>query len=271
MLIDTHCHINLMVKKSFESSLTPQECQNAQLIIDEAFLEEVKLLIGVGTNLIESNNCVELARLYPSLFASIGTHPNDATKTWSNDISHYKKLLQDKELSKIIAIGECGIDRHYEGHQLQLQKDVFKAHIELALEHDLALIVHSRDASEETLYALDEFSKENLRGTMHCFSYDLAYAQESIRRNFVLGIGGTITYPKNNNLRNIVRTVGIEAIVLETDAPYLPPQPIRGQKNSPAEIKTIAQYVGELLGLPLDEVALTTSGNARNLFRLPHQ
>jgi TatD DNase family protein len=269
MLIDTHCHLNLTVKKGFESPMTDLECQNAKKIIDEAQNETVTILICVGTNKTESDNCIKLARIYQGVFASVGIHPNDATDTWPQDITYFKSLLKNKDANKIVAIGECGIDRHYPGYNLQMQKDLFRAQIELALEYDRALIVHSRDAGDETLYVLDEYADENLRGTMHCFSYDLAYAQESIRRNFVLGIGGTITYPKNNDLRDIVRTVGIREIVLETDSPYLPPQSIRGQKNTPAQIKTIAEYIGELVGLPLDEVALTTSGNARNLFRLP--
>jgi TatD DNase family protein len=268
MLVDTHCHINLMVKKSFESPLTKEECQNAKIIIDEANNAGVTLILCVGTNAIESENCTLLARQYPAVYASVGLHPNDAAESWQDDLIYFKKLLAQKENNKIVAIGECGIDRHYPGYNLQRQKDVFKAQIELALEHDLALIIHSRDAHDETLYSLDEFNHEKLRGTMHCFEGSMDFAQEAIKRGFVLGIGGTVTYPRNTLLRDIVKTVELSSIILETDSPYLPPQSIRGKTNTPAQIKNIAEYIGELRNIPLSEVALTTTGTVKEIFRV---
>ncbi len=257
-----------MVKKSFESILTHEECQNAKNIIDDAANAGVTKLICVGTNYSESVNCITLAKQYPSVHASIGIHPNDATDQWQKDLKGFLPFLQDKEINKIVALGECGIDRHYEGYNLQRQKDVFKGQIELALEYDLALIIHSRDARDETLYALDQFSNEKLRGTMHCFEGDLSFAQEALRRGFVLGIGGTVTYPKNNTLREIVKTVELSSIILETDSPYLPPQTMRGKMNSPAHIKTIAEFVAQLRDLPFEEIALTTSSTAKAVFRI---
>jgi len=169
----------------------------------------------------------------------------------------------------IVAVGECGLDYHYPDYHKQRQKDAFKAQIEQALENNLPLIVHTRDAGDDTLTCLAEFKNESLRGVIHCFSEDQAFADYVINElGFSIGIGGTVTYPNNNRLREVVKTVGLPAIVLETDAPFLPPQIIRGKKNHPKHIRDIATFVAELLETDLDTVAQTTTNNARTLFGL---
>jgi TatD DNase family protein len=169
---------------------------------------------------------------------------------------------------KIVGIGECGLDYHYEGYNKERQFDAFKAQIELALEHDLGLVVHNRDAGDDTLRVLEEYEHNNLRATIHCFSEDLAFARQAIEWGYYLGIGGTVTYPKNNVLREVVTTVGLDHIVLETDAPFLPPQPYRGKQNQPAYIAYIANYIANLLNVSSLEVAEKTTKNARDLFKL---
>jgi TatD DNase family protein len=158
---------------------------------------------------------------------------------------------------------------HYPDYNLNRQRDAFKAQIELALEHNLALVVHSRDAYDETLKILEEYKNNSMRATMHCFSYDQAFANIVTSWGFVLGIGGPITYPKNNELRNVVLNADLKNIVLETDAPFLPPQVIRGKQNHPKEIATIAQYIAELRGETFDVIAQQTTDNALKLFNLP--
>lgn len=268
MLIDTHCHINMMVKKNFDVLLSRNEITSAQIIIDEAKTHQVTSIINVGTNLIESQNCIALAQTYSSVFASIGLHPNDSTASWKSELHELKSLLKNKEKNRIVAIGECGLDRHYPDTNIARQKDVFKAQIELALEHDLALIVHTRDAGDETLRALEEFVGQITRGVIHCFSEDQSFADQVIAWNFVLGIGGTVTYPKNQSLRDIVKQIGVEKIVLETDAPFLPPQSIRGKQNNPAQINTIAHYIADLKEISFDTVARETYDTTKKLFQL---
>ena len=257
-----------MIKNNFESLLTEEECQKAQTIIDDAHHAGVNAIINVGTNLLESINSVKLAQLYAPIFATIGIHPNDAREDWHEHFKELEILAREHVRHKIVAMGECGIDRHYPDYHLTRQQDVFRAHITCALEYDLALIIHTRDAEDETLKILDEFSHEPLRGVFHCFSGDLSFAHEAIKRGFVLGIGGTITYPKNNIVRDVVRTLGERKIILETDSPYLPPQSIRGKPNSPAQIKTIAEYCAQLLGLSVHDLARATSSTSRDTFRL---
>ena len=175
-------------------------------------------------------------------------------------------MLKGAAQEKIVGVGECGIDRHYPDYNLQLQVDLFRAQIELALEHDLAVVVHSRDAYDETLRVLEEYAKHEPRAVIHCFSYDKMFADQVISWGFYVGIGGPITYPKNNELRAIAKQLDLDHIVLETDAPFLPPQEIRGKQNQPKYIKTIAEYLAELRGEPFQMVANTTTKNALKLF-----
>jgi TatD DNase family protein len=157
---------------------------------------------------------------------------------------------------------------HYPDYDLNRQRDAFKAQIELALQHKLALVVHSRDAYDETLRILEEYKNEITRATMHCFSYDKDFARTVTEWGFVLGIGGTITYPKNEELRTVVKNTELKNIVLETDAPFLPPQAIRGKQNHPKEIATIAQYIAQLRGETVETIATETTKNALHLFGL---
>jgi TatD DNase family protein len=269
MLIDTHCHINMLVKKEFDVPLIPEHLTFAYLIFEEAKQKKVTQIVNVGTSLIESKNCALLAEKINGLFATVGIHPNDCTAAWKSDLHDIQKLVEHKEQYNIVGIGECGIDLHYPDYNLSRQQDAFRAQIELALEHDLALVVHSRDAAEETLRILFEYEHENLRGTMHCYSYDMAYAQEIVKLNFVFGIGGTLTYPRNNELRTVATTIPLDRIVLETDAPFLPIQSMRGKQNHPQYIANIAQYLAELRNVSFEEIAQVTTHAAQTLFRLP--
>lgn len=273
MLIDTHCHINAMIKENFDRLLTIKEFPHASTIIQEADRAGVKKIINVGTSLIESINCVELAKSFDQCYASIGIHPNDCTPKWHQDLQEMQRLwfstkIPNQKNFKIVAIGECGIDRHYQDYDLQRQKDAFKAQIELALEHSLALIVHTRDAGDETLRSLEEFKNENLRGVIHCFSEDQNFANTALEFGFVLGIGGTLTYPKNVTLREIFKKIDLKKIILETDAPFLPIQSMRGKQNHPKYIVEIAKFLAELRNESFDVIAQTTSDTALNLFNL---
>ncbi len=264
MFVDTHCHINMMVKKDFDIPLQPEQFSLAKKIIEEAEKNSVSYILNVGTSLVESRNCVALAQKFSPVYAAVGIHPNDCTPQWRSELKELTSLVKQKELNRIVAIGECGLDFHYPDYNVQQQKDAFKAQIELALEHNLSLVVHTRQAPEETLRALEEFAGQ-ARGTIHCFSEDLTFAQQVIAWGFFIGIGGTVTYPKNDTLRTVVKSVELSSIVLETDAPFLPPQIIRGQQNHPLYIKRIAEYIAALREQPLELVAEQTTKNAFQL------
>lgn len=268
MLIDSHCHINLMVKKEFDMLLQNSDFDSVRNIIDEAKLNNVLKIINVGTSATENENCVALAKKFTPIYASVGLHPNDLTENWINDLKKIQQLVEEKETNKIVAIGECGIDLHHNVKSLNLQIDAFKAQIEIALENNIAIIVHSRKAKEEILKILQEYSGQINKCIIHCFSEDLEFANEVIKYGCLIGIGGAITYPKNNLLKEVGQKIDLSKILLETDAPYLAPQIVRGQQNHPKYIKEIAQYLAELRNQSFEEIAYQTSSNAIKIFEI---
>lgn len=267
MLVDTHCHLNMMVKSDFDVPLSTKQITAAKNIAHEAAQVGVHRIINVGTSLIESRNCVMLAQQIDSVFATVGIHPTDCKNNWQRELKELEQLLKEKEEHKIVGIGECGIDRYHAGYNRQRQYDAFKAQIELALAYDVGLVVHSRDAYDETLEILDKYAHHKPRAIIHCFSYDQTFAQQVISWGFKIGIGGTITYPKNDELRKVVQAIGVKDFVLETDAPFLSPQGIRGKQNSPAQIKAIAEYIADVRKESFDKIAEQTTINAQYVFR----
>ncbi len=268
MFVDTHCHINMLVKKEFDVPLQKNFALATSEIIQQAERNHVTRIINVGTSVIESENCIKIAQQFKHVWATIGTHPNDLTTSWMDDIKTYKKWLKEKELHQIVGIGEIGLDYHYPDFHKQRQYDALRAQIELALEFDVAIVIHTRDAGTEVLEILDEYKHDHPRGIIHCFSETDLFANKALELGFVLGIGGTLTYPKNNTLREIFSLVPLEKIVLETDAPFLPPQALRGKQNVPANIAIIAQALADLRGISVEEVGRTTTQTALELFRI---
>ncbi len=268
MLIDTHCHLNTIVKSQFDVPLPENFSTLVQPILDEARTHQVTRIINVGTSLVESTNCILLAQMFENVWATLGTHPNDLTADWRSDVAAYKQMLESDDRKRIVGIGEIGLDYHYPDFNKQRQYDGFRAQIELALAFDLPIVIHTRDAGDETLRVIEEYTQNGLRGIIHCFSEDAAFARHAIKLGFLLGIGGPLTYPKNESLRDIFRETSLDHIVLETDAPFLPPQFMRGKPNNPAQIQTIAYFLANLKGIEFEEVAQKTSRNALQLFKL---
>ncbi len=215
--------------------------------------------------MVESKNSIELAKAFDNCFATVGIHPNDLNDNWQDEVHELESLLDNK---KIVGIGEIGFDFHYPGYSKERQQEAFDMQVEIfAIDSNLPIVIHTRDAGQTVLDALEKFNG-NVRGIIHCFSEDMAFAERAIDLGFVLGIGGPLTYPKNETLRQVFKTVPLEKIVLETDAPFLPPQKIRGKQNSPAQIRNIALYLAELRGITLEEVTKVTTQTAEKLFCL---
>jgi TatD DNase family protein len=267
MLIDTHAHINIMIKKDFDVPLPTNFKELTQPIIEACNNVAVTKIVNVGTSVQESINCITLAQTFNNMWATVGLHPNDADKNWEKDFETFEQLLKDP-LNKIVGIGEIGLDYHYPNYDKEFQHTVFEAQIKLALAYDLPIVIHTRDAGQEVLGILEKHASQKLRGIIHCFSEDLAFAQRALKLNFVLGIGGPLTYPKNVELRKVFTTVPLDKIVLETDAPFLPPQKLRGKRNSPENIRTIAEFLAEIRGITFEEVAQVTTGTAERLFKI---
>lgn len=268
VFIDTHCHLNMMVKKSFDTLLSPDELSVVEPIVLQANQHGVQTIINVGTSFVESINSIEIAKRNSHVYATIGIHPTDCTPSWKKELSDLAQLLKQKKELKIAGIGECGLDFYHPNFDVKRQQDAFKAQIELSLEHDIALVVHSRDAYQETLKVLEEYKNQISRGIIHCFSYDLIFATTVVEWGFTIGLGGAITYPKNGILRTVADAVPLTNIVLETDAPFLPPQVIRGKQNHPQQIVTIAQFIADIRTEPLALIAQTTTQTAQRIFNL---
>lgn len=268
MLIDTHCHLPMIAQPTPDAPLDENTLATIETIISAAQARQVMKLVTIGSSLQESINSVQVAQQFPSVFASIGLHPNDCTDQWLTDWKKLTELYANTAPGIIVAIGECGVDKHYPGYHLQRQYDAFKTQIEFALEQKLPLVVHTRDASDETLGCLLPYAGSGLRGVIHCFSESYAWAQDALKLGFVVGIGGALTYPKNNALRQTIKTLPLDSLILETDAPFLPIQAMRGKKNEPQYIADIAAYIADLRQITVQEVAVTTSATAHALFGL---
>lgn len=265
MFVDTHCHLNMMVGKEVDAPLQQEDFAVITRIIAEATAVDVKKIINVGTSVAETYNSIAIAQRFECVWASAGIHPCDTTSDWRSHLKTLRKLLEDKENNKIVAVGETGLDYYHQPYDKKLQHDVFKAHIELALENGLPLIVHVREAADDVLRILEEF-KGQARGVNHCFAQEKYVADQLIEWGFYVGIDGPITYPKNESFRQVVAQLPLSSIILETDAPFLPPQQYRGKQNHPAYIPLFAQTIADLHAVSLADLAAVTSKNVHNLF-----
>ncbi len=274
--IDTHCHLDVVNRMNFDDLLTESEILQIKNDVKSMQAQSISDFICVGTNVTVSKNAVALANNISGVWATVGLHPTDVHAQWRDNVRTFAQLIKQDTHKKIVGVGEIGIDLFRDETLLASQQDLLKAQIELALEHKLPIVFHIRDhigvdrSAEHTLNIIDLYGKE-IRGVIHCFQQSLTMAKEFVDRGFYLGIDAPIDYPKNEWLREIVRQISLESLVLETDAPFLPPQKLRGQKNTSLAIPYIAEQIAQLKGVEVDEVARVTTQNAEKLFGLKTQ
>jgi TatD DNase family protein len=194
----------------------------------------------------------------------IGLHPTSVKENYLNELAIVEKWLNER---KFYGIGECGIDYYWDKTFTQEQDIVFRHHIDLAIAYDLPLIVHIRESFNEVIRILKDVDKKNLYGIFHCFSGSTEQAQQAIKYNFSLGIGGVITF-KNNKMQDTLKHVDLKHLVFETDAPFLAPVPYRGKRNEPSYIPLIAAKVAEIKGIDVEIVAEVTTANANKIFKI---
>lgn len=266
MFIDTHCHLEMLIQYPIISSFSSKDYQIVENIVKNAHNKNVTSCITIGTTYQRCLQALDLAQKFHAVHATVGIHPCDITPTWRQELKSLKILLQNHQENKIVGIGETGLDFYHPGYNVEEQKTVFREQIELALEFNLALVVHTRNAIDETLTILQEYKHTNLRGVIHCFSENLEIAYDIQKCNFMIGIGAIITYPKNGYLRDVITTLACHNIVLETDSPFLSPQSMRGKQNTPENVALIGHYYADLLGWPVEKVADATTANAKKLF-----
>jgi len=262
MLIDTHCHLN------FE-----QFACDRDEVIKRAKQAGVGIIINVGACVATSIQSQQLASEYKGIFASVGIHPHYAQAVTKEDIT---KLVSLTKRDKVIAIGEVGLDYYNRDNSRQKisisarsqQRDILEKFIQLSHKTKLPLIFHCRDAKEDMTAAVRNVGGRYLRGVMHCFCQDRKFLDVCLERGLYISFTGNITYKKAEDLRELIRYMPLERLLLETDAPYLAPQVVRGKRNEPAYIEFIAKEIARIKNIAFEQVAQVTTANAQTLFNI---
>ena len=258
IFIDSHCHID---GKAFDGERDE--------IVQRAKAAGVKAMLNIGTGNPhdgEIAKAVEVAELYENVFASVGVHPHDA-KLYNDKAE--ETLVNLTKSEKVIAWGEIGLDYYYDHSPRDVQREVFIRQIRKAKELDLPIIIHSRDADDETVDILtNECFYEGFRGIMHCFGGTAEMAESLMKLGFLISFAGNVTFKKAENLRDAAKVVPLEKLLIETDCPFLTPIPFRGKRNEPAYVVHTAQFLADFYGVELEKIANQTSENFLKFFRL---
>ena len=252
MLIDTHCHLDF-----------PQFNSDREDVIRRCRENGVGIIVNIGSSITGSRRSVELAGKYDLIYATVGIHPHEADDFNDNVLSIIRDLAGQP---KVVAIGEIGLDYYKNYSSRDNQKRMFVALVRLSKELSLPLVIHNRQADDEVSKVLkDELP---LKGVVHCFSGDENFLTECLGMGFYISFTCNITYKKADNLRQLVKGVPLERLLLETDAPFLPPQEFRGRRNEPLYVRQLAREISRLRNITVEELGNITTSNARNLFNL---
>jgi TatD DNase family protein len=261
IFIDSHCHID---GEAFDA--------DRDVVIKRAREAGVKMMLVVGTGdaavLENFSRVVRLAEKHENIFASVGIHPHDA-KTF--DAESERRLIElAKSSEKVIAWGEIGLDFYYDHSPPEVQKEIFRRQIKIANELNLPIIIHSRDADDETVEILtEECAHENFRGgIMHCFGGNPQMAESLMNIGFLISFAGNVTFKKADNLRDSARVVPLNKLLIETDSPYLAPIPFRGKRNEPMFVVETAKFLADFYNVDLKVLAKATTQNFRQLFKI---
>lgn len=253
MLIDSHCHLDF---DDFEEDL--------EEIMKNAKDSGITAILNAGNNIDDLENQLKISEKYPFVFSATGVHPHNASEYKNLSVNDLTSRVDNKN---IVAIGECGLDYYYNNSPREEQIQVFKIHIKAAQETDLPLIVHTRDADDDTIKILSDAYKEKpFTGVIHCFSSSKKLADFALSIGFYISISGMITFNKAHELRDIIKDIPIEKLLVETNSPFLAPVPMRGKRNQPAYIVHTAEKLAEIKNMSFDELAYITSDNFFDLF-----
>jgi TatD DNase family protein len=252
MFIDTHTHLFF---KNFDD--------DREEVVKNAIASGVKYMLVPGTDIETSKQAIELAEKFDAVYASVGVHPHD-TKDWSNSL--IEELKELAKHPKVVAIGEIGLDYFYDFSPKEKQKQAFDKQIELALELNLPVIIHNRDSNEDIMEFARKYKNTQLKAQYHCFAGTVENARELVEMGHFISFTGNITFKKADSIREVISKVSVENILLETDSPFLTPEPFRGKRNEPKNIPLIAEIIAKIHHLRVEDVARTTSWNAFKLF-----
>ncbi|MEE1036242.1 MAG: TatD family hydrolase [Oscillospiraceae bacterium] len=253
MLFDTHAHMD---DRAFD--------MDREELLASLPEKGVGLVMNPGCSLESSRNAVTLANRYDSVYAAVGSHPDAADEVDDRVLEEYRKLC--KENPKVKAIGEIGLDYHYEDIPREIQLRAFRMQMELARELGLPVIVHEREAHEDGMKIVEEFPA--VTGVFHCYSGSAEMAKWLVSRGWYIGFTGVLTFKNARKALEVAASIPLDRIVLETDCPYMSPEPFRGKRNDPGKLYRMAEKLAELRGLSLEEVHRITSENGKRLYRI---
>ncbi len=251
MIIDSHCHLD------YEPLIN-----NIDQVLLNAKKENITNLLTIGTSLESSKKVLEIVSKYPNVYGAIGIHPNSTTGNLDKlDEIHMLK----KKNKKIIAFGETGLDYFYKRSDKKDQIIAFEKHVEFSISEKIPVIIHTRDADDDTISIVKKYYKKT-NFLIHCFTGNLEFAKNLLNFNCLISFSGIITFKKSNDLRDVVKYVPLEKMLIETDSPYLSPDPFRGKSNEPANVKIVAETVASIKQISFEQVATSTTANFNNFF-----
>jgi TatD DNase family protein len=258
MLIDSHCHL-------------PGKIEEAEKLIKSAEENDVVAFINIGTSIKENLKAIKTANYFKNVFATVAIYPHEDMGSSIESLQQHLEEALTKEKAKIVAIGECGADiSNWEGgRNISDQLELFEMQIKLALKYDLPLVIHNRNADDQVISLLKKYKSADLKGVAHCFASSWEVAQKYLDMNFFISFSGMVTYPSRKELLTTIVNVPNDMFLVETDAPYLPPQGFRGQPNEPKNVKIVAQYIAEIKKESFESISKLAYDNTRRVFKLP--
>jgi TatD DNase family protein len=262
-LVDSHCHLDM---EQFDA--------DRAAVLERAQARAVSMIVNPGIDLVHCRQAIALADRHPQVYAAVGIHPNSSAEFGEHTLTQLRELVDHP---KVVAIGEIGLDYHWDTVSRRQQAQAFRAQLDLAAELGLPVIIHNREASTDLARILQAWAasartrnsplaERPFWGVLHAFSGDAALAHAAYDWNFALGLGGPITFKNARALHKLAPQLGLDRLMLETDAPWLTPHPLRGKRNEPAYVALVAETLAELLGLPVEEIAARTTAVARSIF-----
>ena len=254
MIFDTHAHYD---DEAFN--------EDRDAVLKSLAEHGIEAVVNVGASIQTTKNTLELMKKYPFVYGAVGVHPSETAELNDHLFDWLRHVSEEK---KVVAIGEIGLDYHWDEPEPELQKTWFVRQLGLAREKKLPVIIHSRDAAKDTLDIMKAEKAGEIGGVIHCFSYSLEMAKEYLNMGFYLGIGGVVTFKNAKKLKEVVQEIPLEALVLETDSPYLAPVPHRGKRNNSQNLVYVAEEIAALKGVSYEEVVRQTTENAKKLYRL---
>lgn len=254
MFIDTHVHLNA---DQYDEDLTE--------VIERAIQKQVTKMVVIGFDRKTIERAIKLAENYEFIYAVVGWHPVDAIDCTEEDLAWIEELSAHP---KVVGIGETGLDYYWDKSPKAIQQEVFRKQIRLAKKVNLPLIIHNRDATEDVLRILKEEDAKTTGGVMHCFGGSVETARESIEMNFMISLGGPVTFKNAKQPKKVAEMISLDHLMIETDAPYLAPHPYRGKRNEPSYVPLVAEEIARLKGISIEEVAQATTRNAEKFFKL---